>query len=306
MPGPATPGRAPHQVHLRAQELRASRPRPAGRGAAPPRLRVQPSRPGKGRWGRGRGCLRPQKRPGAGRRTRSKRSWLPGFLFEQNRRESRAAGVGPGRAPCAREAPAWAAPSTTARAPPGARQAGPLPGTLVRLSAAAGPGRRRPGAWRGGPRGTYGEARPQRRRRRQQQGVRPVPSRPLAPFLSALLTGPPASSLPARAPRARPLRPAPLPSELEPVAAAPGFPQCTARSSSHPIPSPRVRPPLPRHSGAPALTPSSRLRAREPSALCRLDVGGSVPGAHQGPDLWPLPSGAPPGRRPPSTVRALG
>lgn len=80
-------------------------------------------------------------------------------------------------------------------------------------------------------------------------------------FFSALLAGPPASSLPARAPRARPLRPAPLLSELEPLAAAPGFPQCTARRSSHPIQSPRVRPPLPLHPGAPALTPSPRLRA---------------------------------------------
>lgn len=81
-------------------------------------------------------------------------------------------------------------------------------------------------------------------------------------FFSALLAGPPASSLPACAPRARPLRPAPLLSELEPLAAAPGFPQCTARRSSHPIPSPRVRPPLPLHLGAPALTLSPRLRAR--------------------------------------------
>lgn len=78
------------------------------------------------------------------------------------------------------------------------------------------------------------------------------------------LARPPAFSLPARAPRARPLRPAPLPSELEPVAAAPGFPQCTARRSSHPMPSPRVRPPLPRHPGAPALTPAPRLRAPGP------------------------------------------
>lgn len=82
------------------------------------------------------------------------------------------------------------------------------------------------------------------------------------------LARPPTSSLPACATRARPLRPAPLPSELEPVAAAPGFPQCTARRSSHPIPSARVRPPLPRHLGAPALTPSQQPRARGGPPCC--------------------------------------
>lgn len=110
-----------------------------------------------------------------------------------------------------------------------------------------------------------------------------MPSGPLAPFLSVLLAGPPASLLPARAPRARPLRPAPLRSELEPVAAAPGFPQCTARRSSHPIPSARVRPPLPRRR---ALTPTPRLSTRGPSALCSLNVGGSVLRLHRGPGIW--------------------
>nr|XP_031297697.1 uncharacterized protein LOC105090404 [Camelus dromedarius] len=147
----------------------------------------------------------------------------------------------------------------------GGSQARPLPGTRGRRARLRTGRRER--AWARG-RAQYGAA----WRRRRQQGVRPVPSRPLAPFLSALLAGPPASSLPARAPRARPLRPAPLPSELEPVAAARGFPQCTARRSSYPIPSPRVRPPLPHHGGAPALTPNPWLRVQGLSTLCGLDI----------------------------------
>lgn len=82
----------------------------------------------------------------------SRTSWLPGLLFEQNQRGSRAARAGPGRTPCAREAPAWAALNPAARvgrAPPGARQARPLPCTLGRKSGAAGPGRRGRGAARG-------------------------------------------------------------------------------------------------------------------------------------------------------------
>lgn len=80
------------------------------------------------------------------------------------------------------------------------------------------------------------------------QGVGPEPCRPLAPVRSAL---PPArprllASRP-RVPRSRPPPGSAGTSELEPLAAAPGFPQCTARRSSHPFPASRVRPPLPRY-----------------------------------------------------------
>ena len=173
-----------------------------------PRPRVQPARCRKGRRGTSRGCLLPIKAPRRGQEDAVLRQAGFRVCFLNKTRGSRAARAGPGRAPCAREAPAWAALNPAARvgsAPPGARQARPLPCTLGRKSGAAGPGLRGRGAARG-PGGTYGAARRRRRQRQLQQGVRPVPSRPLAPFLSALLAGPPAHLLASRprAPRSPP------------------------------------------------------------------------------------------------------
>ncbi|XP_032324545.1 translation initiation factor IF-2-like [Camelus ferus] len=266
-------GWAPYQVQLRAQQLPGAQAQ-AGRPALPrlPRPRIQPARPEKSRPGRRQGCFLPTKAPRRGQENSVLRE--VGFrvcFLNKTKGNPALPGQGLERRPARarpRRGPWRARQPDPGRAPPGGSQARPLPGTRGRKSAAAGPGRRGTGVRRGGPRGTYGAA----WRRRRQQGVRPVPSRPLAPFLSALLAGPPASSLPARAPRARPLRPAPLPSELEPVAAARGFPQCTARRSSYPIPSPRVRPPLPHHGGAPALTPNPWLRVQGLSTLCGLDI----------------------------------
>lgn len=110
------------------------------------------------------------------------------------------------------------------------------------------------------------------------------------------LARPPASSLPARTPRARPLRPAPPPSELEPVAAAPGFPQCTARRSSHPIPSSRVRPPRPRRRG-PDPIPSRRARdSPRPVSWTSVSLAPAAPGPW-GPALCPQAPAIDSGRR---------
>lgn len=181
---------------------------------------------------------RSHKAPRRGQGCVSKRSWFPGLLSEQNHPDPRAARPGLWRAP--------GHPRTRGKRPssPG-RQAGPL------RTAAGG----RAGPRRCGPAACDSEARAALTGR--LQGVGPEPCRPLAPLRSALLPARPRllASRP-RVPRSRPPPGSAGTSELEPLAAAPGFPQCTARRSSHPFPASRVRPPLPALPGAPALTPS--------------------------------------------------
>lgn len=165
---------------------------------------------------------------------------VSGFAFETKpsepaRRRSRAlAGSRAAQGPRA----------TARRCSPG-RQAGPQ---RTAARGRAGPGRR-------GPAACGSEARAALTGR--LQGVGPEPCPPLAPVRSALLPAHPRllASRP-RVPRSRPPPGSAGTSELEPLAAAPGFPQCTARCSSHPFPASRVRPPLPTLLGAPALTPT--------------------------------------------------
>lgn len=124
-------------------------------------------------------------------------------------------------------------------------------------------------------------------RRRQQQGVRPVPSWPLAPFLSALLAGPPVRP----PPRFPPARPGLAPSARLRCrvnwnqSPRPRDSHNAQRAARH-IPS---RPSASVHPSraVPALTPTPRLIAPEPSALCNLDAGRSVPQLH---GSGPLPS----------------
>lgn len=115
-------------------------------------------------------------------------------------------------------------------------------------------------------------------------GEGPEPGRPLAPVRSALLPARPRllASRP-RVPRSRPPPGSAGTSELEPLAAAPGFPQCTARRSSHPFPASRVRPPLPAPLGAPALTPACAgpRTPTAPASVAPRPCG--QPSAHQAP-----------------------
>lgn len=291
VPGPATRGPVgPRRVQLHAQPLlgaQAQAGQPAPQGLLRPQAEPSARQPKEGSLGKGPNCLLRTKAPARGQEDAVVRSRLPGLLSEQNQRGSRAAPVRPGKAPCARDPgggrakPGGSSRTSATRCAPGrAAPRHPRPEERDRTGQ-PGPGARR------GLRAAR-SARHLRAARRRQQGVRSVPSGPLAPFLSALLAGPPAPSLPARTPRARPLRPALPPSELEPVAAAPGFPQCTARRSSHPIPSARVRPPLPRRPGLDpnlAATRAAALLAPPP------DVGRSVPGCTEGLASGPLPSG---------------
>lgn len=78
--GPAARGQAgpspsatPHAA-ARGAQAQAGRGPPASRGPAPPV-------PGRFAWGEASTVPGPQKRPGAGRRSVSKRSWFPGLLF---------------------------------------------------------------------------------------------------------------------------------------------------------------------------------------------------------------------------------
>ena len=91
--------RGPHQVQLRAPQLRvaqAQAARPALRGLPGPR--AQPARPPReGSPGEGPALSPSHKSAQARAGGRGlERSWLPGLLFEQNQRESRAAGQGLG------------------------------------------------------------------------------------------------------------------------------------------------------------------------------------------------------------------
>lgn len=247
------PRLAPHLLcpggHARAGGARPSTtpstaaPGPGGRAGQG--LRASVSSAPHQRWNcrPGRGPERPlsHKAPWRGQGCVSKRSWFPGLLSEQNQPDPRTARAGPWRAPCC--------PMTESTRPssPG-RQAGPL-----RTAAAGG----RAGPRRCGPAACGSEARAALTGR--LQGVGPEPCRPLAPLRSALLPARPRllASRP-RVPRSRPPPGSAGTSELEPLAAAPGFPQCTARRSSHPFPASRVRPPLPTLPSAPALTPGLR------------------------------------------------
>lgn len=137
-----------------------------------------------------------------------------------------------------------------ARGPRVTAGASRAPGSAPRAAAVG-----RAGPRRGGPAACGSEARAALTGRLHGEG--PEAGRPLAPVRSALLPGRPRllASRP-RVPRSRPPPGSAGTSELEPLAAAPGFPQCTARRSSHPFPASRVRPPLPAPLGAPALTPA--------------------------------------------------
>lgn len=146
-----------------------------------------------------------------------------------------------------------------ARGPRVTARASRAPGSAPRAAAVgrAGPGRC-------GPAACGSEARAALTGRLHGEG--PEPGRPLAPVRSELLPARPRllASRP-RVPRSRPPPGSAGTSELEPLAAAPGFPQCTARRSSHPFPASRVRPPLPAPLGAPALT-SAYAGPRTPTA----------------------------------------
>lgn len=235
--GPLAGRRAPDQVQLLTQQLpdaRAQADQPASATRPPASSGPARAESRQGRQGRGINCLPSHKSAQEQREDAFRREvgFRVSFL---NKTKGTGLPRGPGRAWAGdwrREA--WRGPHGTqqpspAERRPAARQAGPLLGTSAGRCAASRPERRGPGAWRGaraaltGRLGGGGGS-------SWVSGLSPLGrSRLFSPHSS--LARPLASSLPARAPRARPLRPAPLPSELEPVAAAPGFPQCTARRS---------------------------------------------------------------------------